>query len=85
MSDLGFGVRSYVILEGLPIAVSVLNLLARQTYWQESFQSTNIGQSCFEFLQRTLSFLLRTSTRCQRFYQPLEVAAELELRLNLAA
>jgi len=35
VDDLRFRVRSYVILEGLPIALLILYLFARQTDWQQ--------------------------------------------------
>src|SRR5207253_2017768 len=83
VGDLGFRVRSHVILKRLPIAPLILYFLARQTDWQEPLQGANVRQGRLEFSKRPLFFVLCAVTRCQRFSQFLEVTAKVKLCLRL--
>src|SRR6266851_3842126 len=83
--DFRFRVRSHVILEGLPMAPLILYLFARQTDWQQSFQGSDVRESCLEFPKRKLLFNFGSITCCQGSFQPHEVTPKLKLRQHLPA
>ena len=74
MGHLRLRVRSYVVLEGLPIALLILYFFARQADGQQSFQGVDVGEGGLEFSQRTLFFGFGSIARRQGSFQAQEVA-----------
>ena len=63
----------------------ILYFLARQTDWQQSFQRSDVRESCLEFSKRMLFFGFGSITRRQGSFQPHEITPKLKLRQHLPA